>query len=107
MITDDEIDTAVHWLASHAEEAARARAERVYCEEYRKSLKAILASQSNEKAEAAKERSAYAHPKYLEHLEALKKAVLEDEKNRALRGAAEMKIEAWRSQEANKRSIKL
>ena len=107
MISDDEIEKAVDWLRDHALDAAKARAERVYCEEYRKSLKAILASQSNEKSEGAKERYAYGHEEYLSHLEDLKQAVLEDEKNRALRVAAELKIEAWRTMEANKRSVKL
>ena len=79
----------------------------MYCEEYRKSLKAIIASESNEKSEVAKERYAYAHERYLEHLDKLKLAVIEDEKNRAMRVAAEMKIEAWRSQQANMRAMKI
>jgi len=107
MITDEEIEAAVDWLRTGAEDCARARAERVYCDEYRKSLKAILASQSNESSEAAKERWAYAHEKYQDHLKALRAAVLEDEKNRALRVAAELRIEAWRTMSSNIRAVKL
>lgn len=107
MISDDEIEKAVDWLRDHALDAAKAKAERVYCEEYRKSLKAIIASNSNETSESAKERFAYASEAYQEHLAKLREAVLEDEKNRALRVAAELKIEAWRTMEANRRSVKL
>ena len=107
MIPDKDIEAAVDWLRDNAEDAGKAKAERVYCEQFRKSLKAILASESNETSEVAKERRAYAHFRYQEHLEKLKDAVLADEKNRALRVAAEMKIEAWRTMSSNYRSIKL
>lgn len=107
MIDEGDIEKAVHWLLSSADEAAEAKGERIYCEEYRKSLKAIIASECNETSEAAKERHAYAHPRYQEHLERLKQAVIRDETMRARRAAAEMKIEAWRTQSSNMRSVKL
>lgn len=107
MIPDDDIERALDWLRNHAELVAQAKGERVYCEEFRKSLKAILASEANESSEVAKERQAYKHPKYLEHLEKLKAAVIEDEKNKALRVAAELKISAWQTQNANLRSMKI
>lgn len=107
MIHDSEIEKALDWLRDQADHVANTRAERVYCVEYCKPLRAIIASASNEGSEAAKERYALSHDRYLEHLEKLKQAVFEDEKNRALRGAAELKIEAWRSQQANMRSMKI
>ena len=55
---------------------------------------------------SAQEREALAHPKYLAHLEELKKAVFNDENMRALRVGAEAKIEAWRTKQANIRAIK-
>jgi len=61
MIQDSEIEKALDWLRDHADHVANTRAERVFCEEYRKSLKAIIASDSNEKSEIAKERYAYSH----------------------------------------------
>lgn len=107
MFTDTDIERAVDWLRDNSVEAAKAKAERIYCEEFRKSLKAILASESNESSEAARDRHAYSHSRYQEHLYKLKDAVLKDETMRALRVAAEMKIEVWRTQAANQRSIKL
>jgi hypothetical protein len=107
LIADAEIDRALDFLRDNAEPAARAKAERVYCEEYRKSLKAILMQEHNSESIGAQEREAYAAPLYREHLEKLKQAVFEDERNRALRVAAEIKIEAWRTMNANYRSMKL
>jgi hypothetical protein len=107
MIDDTAVESAVDWLLKNAPEAGRLRGERVYCEEYRKSLKAILASQANENAEAAKERWAYAHSEYQIHLERLRDAVTADEVNRAQRATAELRIEVWRTQSSNNRAVKL
>ena len=41
-ITDDEIDKALDYLRDNARDAAQARADRVYVEEYRKVIKAQL-----------------------------------------------------------------
>lgn len=106
-ITDEDIERALDYLRDNAAPAAAAKGERIFCEEYRKSLKAILASQSNETSEHAKNDFAYSHQKYLEHLERLKRAVIEDEKNRGLRAAAEAKIEAWRTMSSNYRAMKI
>lgn len=106
-ITDDDIERALDYLRDNASHAAVAKGERVFAEEYRKSLKAILASQSNQTSEHARSDFAYSHPKYLEHLEVLKAAVIEDEKNRGLRVAAEARIEAWRTQSSNQRAMKI
>ena len=107
MISEEEIEKAVHWLAKSAPDIAKAKAEMIYADEYRKSLKAILMSQSDETANNAKETWAYAHSDYLAHLENIKLTVLNFEKLRAQREAATMKIEAWRSMNANYRGIKV
>src|SRR5690349_5124905 len=107
MIDEKEVERAVWWLAQSAPQIAQARAEMVFADEYRKSLKAILMSESNLEANNAKETWAYAHPKYVEHLQEVKRTVLNYEKMRAMREAATMKIEAWRSMSANYRGIKV
>jgi hypothetical protein len=84
---------------------AKARAERVYMEEYRKSLKAILMKQSGEASVAAQEREAYSHPDYLAHLKALQVAVEQEEAARWGIVAAEARVEVWRSQEASNRRM--
>lgn len=107
LVSDADVERALDFLRDNAAEAARAKAERVFCEEYRKSVKALLMAEKVEESIGAQERFAYSHPTYLAHLEKLKAAVFEDERLRALRGAAEMKIEAWRTMGANYRSMKL
>lgn len=107
MITDAEIEKALDYLRDNADAAAQARANRVYMEEYRKSLKAMLKKQSNASSNAAKEDDAYAHPKYLEHLEAVKAAVEMDEKHRFLLSAAQAKTDAWRTQTSYQKSMKI
>ena len=47
---------AVDYIIANAKKFAKAKAERVYLEEYRKSLKAILMKQSMESAIGAQER---------------------------------------------------
>lgn len=85
---------------------ARARSERTYIEEYKKSLHAMLmkkAGMNGATSAAAQEREAYADPEYLKQLEALKVAVEEEEKYRYHIKQTEMEIEVWRSQQANER----
>jgi len=103
MITDDEAERAQDFLRTNAKKSGELRGERVYCEEYRKSLKAILKSESNKKIQGDKDDYAYSHDRYLEHLDKLRKAVIADEENRALREAACMKIQVWQTQSANTR----
>lgn len=102
-ITDQQVEAAADWLRDNAPEAGRLRGARVYCEEYRKSLKAILTVQSLAKSAADREAHAYAHEKYLAHLLELRDAVAADEENRALREAAALKVEVWRTEGANNR----
>jgi len=106
-ISDGDLEKALDWLRDNAQAAAHAKAERVYCEEYRKSLKAVLMKQHAQSALGVQEREAYADERYLMHLDKLRTAVFEDERNRALRVAAELKIEVWRTQSANIRALKI
>ena len=101
-IEDEDVEKANDWLTDNADARARAKAERTYCEEYRKSLKAILFNEM-EGTMAERENQAYAHERYQAHLEKLKQAVFEDEKLKALAAAAQMKIEVWRTMAANAR----
>jgi hypothetical protein len=107
VIDEKEVEAAVDWLRDTANEAAQKRAERLYLDEYRKVLRAKLMKQHMDLPVSAQEREALADPKYAEHLQALKTAIDEDEKMRFLRVAAEAKIEAWRSMNANHRAIKV
>lgn len=84
---------------------AQAKANRVYCEEFRKSLKARLMKASSEKTSAAAETFAYDHADYVAHLEGLREAVAIEEELRWKLIAAQAAIEVWRSTEASNRSM--
>ena len=105
MITDEQIEAALDYLRDSVETAAQAKANKVYLSEYRKTKKAELMNLSNESSEAAKERFAYAHAEYAEFLVGLRAAIYEDAKHDFLRAAANAKIEAWRTQQANERTM--
>ena len=105
MIREVDIEAACDFLREGAEDAAQARADRVYLEEFRKSLKAQIMAEHAEKPIGAQEREAYSDQRYLDHLDAIRIAVHNDEKARFLRQAALAKIESWRTQEANRRGM--
>lgn len=103
MFTQEDIQKAVDYLRDNAGPAAEARAIRIYLEEWRKSLKAQLMTEVQTESLGAQERYAYAHERYLKHLDALKAAVFEDSRQSFLREAAKAKVAAWQTESANNR----
>ena len=97
MISQRDIEKALDFLRDSADQAAMNRANRIYLEEYRKSLKAQLMSNNMDMAVNAQEREAYRNVEYITHLEAMKEAIFQDEKLRFLIDAAKAKISAWQT----------
>jgi hypothetical protein len=95
---------AVDFIRNNARAYAFSKAHRMYVEEYRKSLKAILMKRSKETAVNAQEREAYSHDEYREHLQAIFEAIELEETYRWKMVAAQAEIEIWRSQEASSRA---
>jgi len=102
-VQDRDPHEAVDYILRHAKQFAKAKAERTYIEHYRKSLKAILMKKSNESAIGAQEREAYAHPEMLELIRGLQAAVEIEEKLKWHITAAELRVEIWRTEQANNR----
>jgi hypothetical protein len=105
MISDDDIERAVDYLRDNAGRAAAARANRIYMEEYRKVVKAEVMRELPDESIGAQEARAYSGQRYKEHLVSLKESIREDEYHRWMMAAAEAKIEAWRTQQANNRTL--
>ena len=103
-MSDRDPHKAVDYIIDNAKHFAKAKAERVYIEEYRKSLKALLMKRSMESAIGAQEREAYAHEEYIELLKGLKQAVEVEEKLRWDLIAAQARVEVWRTEQANNRA---
>ena len=95
---------AVDYIIANASKFAQAKANRVFLEEFRKSKKALLMSQSTAEAANAREQFAYAHPEYVELLQGLKEAVETEEKLKWELVAAQLRVDVWRSEEASNRN---
>jgi hypothetical protein len=99
--------SAVEELWRFAPAHAKAKAARIYLEEFRKSKKALLMKQAGVdgiKTSAAQETEAYADPEYQALLEALRDAVEAEELARWRMVSCQAAIEVWRSQEASARA---
>lgn len=103
--TEINPERSLEYIWKHSKAYAKAKAERIYLEEYRKSLKALLMKASDSQSAAMQERDAYAHPNYLKHLEALHAAVEQEEALRWRMVTAQAAVEIWRSQEASNRGM--
>ena len=103
MTEEINIYKCLDYIRDHAKQYAQAKANRVYLEEYRKTLKARLMAQQLGDPVNAQERYAYAHSEYAELLEGLKVAIEQEENLRWKLIAAQAKIEVFRTLEANKR----
>lgn len=104
MISEEQAEEAVEFLRRNAKAAAQAKAERIYMEEFRKTVKSTLMNDLIGESIGAQERYAYSHAKYAAHLDAMRTAVENDEEKRWLMVAAQARIEAWRSMNANARA---
>lgn len=94
---------AVDYLIEKSKEFAQAKAERSHLEHFHKSKKAMLMNACTERAIAAREQFAYSHPEYLEVLEGIKAAIEREELLRWRLEAARLRVEVWRSENANNR----
>ena len=100
-------NAAVDFMIATAPKYAKAKADRVYLDEWRKSKKALLMKQAGVdgvKTSAAQEVEAYSDPSYQELLVALRDAVEVEETARWKLVAAQARVEVWRSQEASNRN---
>jgi hypothetical protein len=102
-MSDERIEKALGFLTDSAKPYADAKGRRIWLEEKRKVVKAQLfqaATGNNVERESA----AYTSAPYITLLDELREAVCDEERLRALRIAAEAKIEVWRSMESSRRA---
>ena len=115
MTTTAKVEEALKTMRGLASDMGKAKADRVYLEQFRKSKKALLFNQApaftgeGEESKRStipdRENYAYSHPEYLELLEGLKAAVEEEETIKWRLKGAELYVEVWRSQEASNRMV--
>jgi len=107
MVDDDQVDKALEWLGINAKPAAKARADRLYLEEFLPALRAKIAAECIEAGDSASaaDIKAKASDAYLKALEGFRAAVEQDELMRWHRTRGEAIIEVWRSGQANRRAM--
>ena len=108
-IDSDQLLSRLENKGPAIKEYAKAKADRVYIDQYRKSLKAILMEKAREngaKTGIERETYAYAHRDYLDLLNALRNAVEIEEKHRWTLENLKIMFEVWRTTQANERYVK-
>jgi hypothetical protein len=95
---------AIQYLMDTAPLYAQAKANRMYLEEMRKSVKAKLMKGCQETVLGKQEIYAYAHPDYIEILEGIKVSVEQEENYRWMMAAAQARVEVFKVQEYTKRA---
>ena len=107
MISEEDVERAVHRRFQQEESLARAKAEHGRLVAFTKVLKAQLMQKHLELPLAGQEREAYADPEYAEHLEIIAEAeerVLKLQYNRDDDG---LLADVWRTQSSNARAVRL
>ena len=107
IVSDEELEKALDWLRDSAREMGDAKAELVRASHMIKVVKALEMKRHNDKSVAHQEREAFTSEAYMAALERDAVAAGEYEKMRSLREAAALKIEAWRSEQANYRALRV
>lgn len=105
----DDFEIRTEKIAKAIPKYAKAKAERIYIEQFRKSKKAILMRDfeaSQLRTQSEREQYAYAHPEYIELLDGLKKAVEIEERCKWALEKFKIEFEHWRTIQANERYIK-
>lgn len=96
---------AIDFIYKQAPLYAKAKAERVRLEEFRKSKKALLMAECEAPAVNAREQYAYAHPDYIALLDGIAAAVETEETLRWQLVAAQETVAIWRTESANNRAL--
>jgi hypothetical protein len=104
MISDEKLEAALRYLSETDEQAAGARAQRLRAEFARERLRAKLTLESNETSDTKRRAWAECQPAYAEACEYEAQTVGDDEFLRNKRNTANVIVEAWRSENANRRA---
>lgn len=108
MTEEINVFSCLDYIRDNSKAYAQAKANRIQLEELRKTIKAkmmIAAELGGSESAAKQERDAYASEEYKTLLDGLKAAVEEEEKLRWLLEAARLKVEVYRTIQANQRAI--
>ena len=101
LILDSEAIKACNYIRDNAKKAAQVKMDAVQLENFRKTKKSMLILASKEKTDKLKEADAYAHQEMREVDKAYSQAKGDEEEVKWMMKAAELKIDIYRTQQAN------
>jgi hypothetical protein len=99
----NEPTLAIEFIIKTAPLYAKAKSDRMFLEEYRRSKHAQLKSLAGTEVLGKQDTFAYAHADYVGILEGIREAVEIEEKYRWLMTAAQARIEVWRTEQYSAR----
>lgn len=99
----NEPTKAIQYLIDTAPLYAKAKADRIYLEEFRKTRKAQLMANAGTEVLGKQETYAYAHADYIEILEGIREAVQKEETYRWMMTAAQARISVWQTEQYSAR----
>ena len=105
IVDDAEVEKALDWLRDSAQAIGDAKARLISAGHMIKHIEAIETKLSTESSVAARKIDALCSLRYLAAIQEDAEAAGEFEKMKALREAASLKIETWRSEQANYRRM--
>lgn len=107
IVTDDEMARALDWLRDNATEIGAARARLIKAERLLAHVEALCIKASDATSDQKKKADARTDKRWLSAAMEEAEAAGEFEKMRALREAASARIEAWRSEQATIRGMRI
>ena len=99
----NEPTRAIQFIVDTAPLYAKAKSDRMFLEEFKRSKHAQLKSLAKTEVLGKQDTFAYAHPEYIQILEGIREAVEKEETYRWMMTAAQAKIEVWRTQQYSAR----
>ena len=99
----NEPTLAIEFIIKTAPLYAKAKSDRMFLEEFRRSKHAQLKSLAKTEVLGKQDTFAYAHPEYVEILEGIRAAVEIEERYRWLMTAAQARISVWQTEQYNAR----
>ena len=100
-----DANEAIDFIYKNAPKYAKAKADRVRLEEFRKVKKALLMNESTESTVNAREQYAYSHPDYGVVIDGIGVATENEMTFFWQLKAAELRVDVFRTESANNRSI--
>lgn len=107
IVADADLERCLDWLRDNAEDIGEAKRQAVLTAHMVRHVRALEMKKHSDMPVSAQEREALSSERYRDACLAEAEAAGAFETMRALREAAALKIEAWRSEQANYRSMKI